>query len=359
MLLAHTDHVPMTERIDCIHAEATLADARGDRATAVERINQAILLQEQLDRTDPVYRSLLSHAQVLYLHAGRPQEAWAVIEKTLAVLQTTDALNNEARSGALHSQAVALAQMGEVSAALGREQKAFDLVSSEDSGVPAEPHMAIGLGRLLARLNRAGEAEVWAQRALASARSGGNVGAQVFALATLAEAEENLGRHKRAAAFADEAAALIEPESDPRLRAAVAHARAFLFLNRSQFQQAQAAVDSLLQTIGYPDSAKVQAFQSADLQLLLAARIALEAGNAADAARLGTQALELATGVARDPQRSATVGEARLVLARAREAQHDRSGASQMIRGAASALGAGLSPSHPLTLEAAAVEARL
>jgi hypothetical protein len=103
----------------------------------------------------------------------------------------------------------------------------------------------------------------------------------------------------------------------------------------------------------------VHAFQSADLQLLLAARIALEAGNAADAARLSTQALELATGVARDPQQSATVGEARLVLARAREAQHDRSGARQTIRGAASALGAGLAPDHPLALEAAAVEARL
>src|SRR5262249_44152833 len=193
-LLAHTDSVPPAERIDCIHAAATLADARGDHATAVERINQAIVLQEQLDRTDQTYRSLLSHAQVLYLHAGRPQDAWAVIEKTLAVLQTTDAQNNQARSGALHSQAVALGQMGEVSAALGREKEAFDLVSGDHSGLPAEPAMAIGLGRLLIRLNRVGEAEVWGERALASARSGGNVGAQVFALATLAEAEERLGR---------------------------------------------------------------------------------------------------------------------------------------------------------------------
>jgi serine/threonine-protein kinase len=358
-LLAHTDHVPIAERIDCIHAEATLADARGDRAAAVERINQAIVLQEQLDRTDQTYRSLLSHAQVLYLHAGRPQDAWAVIEKTLAVLQTTDAQNNQARSGALHSQAVALGQMGEVSAALGREKEAFDLVSTDNSGLPAEPAMAIGLGRLLTRLNRAGEAEVWGERALASARSGGNVGVQVFALATLAEAEERLGRHARAAAFAHDAADLIDPESDPRLRAAVAYARTFLALARSQPQEAQAAVASLLQTIGYPDSAKVHAFQSADLQLLLAARVALKAENATDAARLSTEALELATGVARDPQRSATVGEARLLLARARYAQHDRTGARQAIRGAAQALGAGLSAAHPLALEAAALEARL
>jgi tetratricopeptide (TPR) repeat protein len=358
-LLAHTDSVPVAERIDCIHAEATLADARGDRATAVERINQAIALQEQLDRTDLTYRALLSHAQVLYLHAGRPQDAWAVIDKTLVVLQRTDAQNNEARSGALHNQAMALLQMGEVSAALGREKEAFALVSSENSDQPAHPVMANVIGRLLTRMNRAEEAEGWAERAVASARGGGNLGAQVFALATLAEIEERLGRHERAATLAHDAANLIEPEGDPRLRATVAYARAYIALSRSQLQEAQAAVASLLETIGYPDSARVHAFQSADLQLLLAARIALEAGNAADAERLSTQALELATGVARNPQRSATVGEARLVLARAREAQHDRSGARQTIRGAPSALGAGLAPDHPLALEAAAVEARL
>jgi tetratricopeptide (TPR) repeat protein len=359
ILLAHTDHVPMSERIDCIHAEATLADARGDRATAVERINQAIALQERLDLTDLTYRALLSHAQVLYLHAGRPQDAWAVIEKTLMVLQKTDAQNNEARSGALHNQAMALLQMGEVSAALAREKEAFALVSNENSDQSAHPVMANVIGRLLTRMNRAEEAVAWVERALASARGDGNLGAQVFALTALAEVEERLGRHERAAALAHDAANLIEPEGDPRLRATVAYARAYIALNRGQPQEAQAAAASLLETIGYPDSARVHSFQSADLQLLLAARIALEAGNAADAARLSTQALELATAVARDPQRSATVGEARLVLARAREAQHDHNGARQTIRGAASALGAGLSPDHPLALEAAAVEARL
>jgi serine/threonine-protein kinase len=358
-LLAHTGGVPAAERIDCIHAEATLADARGDRATAVERINQAIALQEQLDRTDLTYRALLSHAQVLYLHAGRPQDAWTVIEKTLAVLQTTDARNNQARSGALHNQAMALLQMGEVSAALGREKEAFALVSSEDSDETAHPVMANVIGRLLTRMNRPEEAAVWGERALSSARDGGNLGAQVFALATLAEIKERLGHHEEAAALAHEAADLIEPQGDPRLRATVAHASAFTALSRGQLHEAQAAIAVLLETIGYPDSTKVHAFQAADLQLLLAARVALGAGNAVDAARLSAQALEIATGVARDPQRSATVGEARLVLARARDAQHDRAGAQLAIRGAAQALAAGLSPDHPLALEAAVIEARL
>jgi len=351
--------VPTAERIDCIHAEATLADARGDHSIAVERIDQAIALQEQVDRTDLTYRSLLSHAQMLYLHAGRPRDAWAIIEKTLAVLQTTDARNNQARSGALHNQAMALLQMGEVSAALGREIEANALVSSEDSGVPAHPVMATVIGRLLTRMNRPEEAEVWVERAVASARGGGNLGAEVFALVALADAEDHLGHHERAAASARDAAALIGPESDPRLRATVAYARAQLALSRNDLGEAQTSAAALLEAIGYPDALKLQAFQSADLNLLLAARIALAAGDLADAAQLSNQALELATARARDPHRSATVGEAQLILARARDAQHDHNGARQTIHDAARALGAGLSPDHPLALEAAALEARL
>src|SRR6202035_909948 len=50
VLLANTRDVPLKRRIDCIHADATLADARGDRAMAVERIEAAISLQERGDR---------------------------------------------------------------------------------------------------------------------------------------------------------------------------------------------------------------------------------------------------------------------------------------------------------------------
>jgi tetratricopeptide (TPR) repeat protein len=219
--------------------------------------------------------------------------------------------------------------------------------------------MATVIGRLLTRMNQAQEAEVWAERAVASARGGGNFGAEVFALAALAEAEDRLGRHERAASSARDATALIRPDSDPRLRAAVAYARAQLALSRNDLREAQTSAAALLEAIGYPDPLKVHAFQLADVNLLLAARIALAAGDPADAAQMSNQALELATAAARDPHRSATVGEAQLVLARARDAQHDRNGAHQTIHEAARALAAGLSPDHPLALEAAALEARL
>jgi len=63
--------------------------------------------------------------------------------------------------------------------------------------------------------------------------------------------------------LAQDAANLIEPQGDPRLRATAAYARAFIALSRSQLNEAQAAAAELLETIGYPDSTKVHAFQAA------------------------------------------------------------------------------------------------
>ena len=95
------------------------------------------------------------------------------------------------------------------------------------------------------------------------------------------------------------------------------------------------------------------------MQLLLAARVALEAGRADDAARLTADALDIAISLARDPRQSATVGEARLLRARALSALGDKDGARAAIQGAAGALRAGLTPEHPLALEAAALETKL
>jgi len=69
--------------------------------------------------------------------------------------------------------------------------------------------------------------------------------------------------------------------------------------------------------------------------------------------------VRLAGQISRNPEHSATVGEARLLLALAREARHDPKGAREAIHGARNALSIGLLPRHPLVLEAAAVEARL
>jgi eukaryotic-like serine/threonine-protein kinase len=351
--------VPINQRIDCMHAEATLADAQGDAATAIEQIQKAIALQEQLDRTDLTYRSLLSHAQSFYLHAARPRDAYTMIEKTVASLKATDAQNSEALSGSMHNAAVALSQMGEVGEALEKEREVLELTAGDDPSKPVNPIVANVLGRLLTRMNQAAEGASWAKRSLADARTDGNVSAQVFAHAALAEALASEGLAEQAGAAAQAAAALIEVSSERRLRTVVDRARTLATLAVNDLPGAQAAAASLLKDVGYPDLTKVHGAQSGDLQLLLAARVALRAGRAHEAGQLSTAALDLAAHVARDPQRSATVGEARLLLARACVAQGDRLGARAAIHGAHDALSSGLAPDHPLAREAATLEAQL
>ena len=322
-LLARTPQTPLSKRIVCVHAEATLADARGDRATAVERIETAIAMQEREDRTSPTYRYLLSHAQGLYIHAGRPQDANATVEKTLSMLKMTDANNNEAVSGALHNQSVALSQMGEMRAALSRERESLALTSGdEDESV--SPVVATVLGRLSTRLNlisrgrsmdgaRRGERSCRRQRQRANLCTGssrrseslcgppGSGGASVPRRSAASDADlrsaGTYGHGSRTHARCVEADGPAKPQkSRPRRCSA---------------------------TSGTPIAGRVRSAQSADMQLLLAARVALEAGRPGDAAQLTADALEIATSLARDPQQSATVGEARLLRARALSATGD------------------------------------
>jgi hypothetical protein len=194
---------------------------------------------------------------------------------------------------------------------------------------------------------------------LQRAREGGNVASKVFALVTLAETREAPAALAEAEAAIDEAAALLTPTSERRLRIVVDHAAALVALRRADVPRAQAAVTTLLQDVGYPELARMREVASCDTQLLLAAHVALAAGRPDEAAALSVTALELASAAARDPLRSATVGEARLLLAHAREAQHDPVGAREAIQGAVLALQSGLTPGHPLTLEARELEAHL
>jgi hypothetical protein len=351
--------VPLGQRIDCLHAEASLSDAQGDPAAALEQIHRAIALQERLDRTDLTYRSLLSHAQTLYLHAGRPQDAYTMTERTVASLNATDAQNTEALSGSMHNAAVALSQMGEISGALEKEREALRLTGGDDPNQPVNPVVANVLGRLLTRMNQPAEGVSWAERSLTAARENGNVSAQVFAEAALAEALASEGRAEQAAAAAQAAAAQIQTPGERRLRTIVDRARALAALAANDLQGAQAAANALLEDVGYPNLAEAHRAQSADMQLLLAARVALQSGHPLEAEQLSTAALDLATQAARDPRRSATVGEAHLLLARAYLARGDKLGARSAIQGAHDALRTGLAPDHPLTREAARLEATL
>jgi tetratricopeptide (TPR) repeat protein len=358
-LTAANPQAPAREKIACMDAAAGLADALGDRAAAVAHMEDAVALQARTDPTDRDYRALLANAQVVYLYAGRPKDAYASAEKSLEVLRKTDPRNIEALANTMHNQSLALSQMGEISAAIVRQREAIALSSGNDANRPVLAAAAQSFGRLYTRMNDGAQAESWSERALAAAREGGNIDAQIYDLATLAEAQERAGHREAATISLAELTSLVKPDSDPHQRVAVARAQAAIALGRGDLEAAQASAAEMLGILGYPDMEKVRAAQASDLLLLIASRIAMESGKYADSERLSTDAMQIAVTVARDPQHSVSVGEGRLLLARAQLAQGRTADARVSIRGAAGALSFSLSPQHPLTLEAASLEAKL
>jgi hypothetical protein len=70
-------------------------------------------------------------------------------------------------------------------------------------------------------------------------------------------------------------------------------------------------------------------------------------------------ALRISEGIARDPAQSADVGEAALVLASLQQAKGDGAAARASVDRSLQALGNGLGAEHPLTREAAALQAAL
>jgi Arc/MetJ-type ribon-helix-helix transcriptional regulator len=114
-----------------------------------------------------------------------------------------------------------------------------------------------------------------------------------------------------------------------------------------------------------------QAFQSVvaviranlkDLGFLLAnalldsAKAALARGRFEDASRFAQEALKEDLRKARDPRASADVGEASLLLAKARKALDDAPGAQAAAHQAAVSLAASLGPDHALTRDALALQ---
>jgi hypothetical protein len=92
--------------------------------------------------------------------------------------------------------------------------------------------------------------------------------------------------------------------------------------------------------------------------LRIASRIALASSDAARAQTRATDAVAAAQHLARDPEKSADLGEALLLLAQAQQALGRHAEAVTSATRAASSLAAGLSEGHPLTRQALAIIGR-
>ena len=311
--LARTERPTLGSRIDCLRAEADLAQAEGDLPRAVERFDAARALAEAETSVEGgLYASLVMHGSVLKAEAGLLADAWR-LQQWLA-----DANRRFGRADALldlqNRRGMALTLMG-----WGELDEAHELLEavaarlrddSTASGLPA--WLELPRARLLARR---GDPEAAAQRlqALAdSARQRASLRSALAAEVALLEVWVGLRRWEAAQALLTR----LEGEAlRPPWRTTPATLRAAIALGQGRAGEARTAIGAELSRLGHPQATPSSALLQA---LQVAVRAERAGGDAAQADTLAQQALDAAQRMSRDPARSADVAQARQLLVAAR-----------------------------------------
>jgi hypothetical protein len=122
-----------------------------------------------------------------------------------------------------------------------------------------------------------------------------------------------------------------------------------LQLAQGRPEEARRTLDSLLPELREPKGDKRTLLPWA---LQWSAKVALAQKRYADAVSLANELLQECERRARNPEMSADVGEASLLLAQAKGASGDKQGTQDAARRAVTSLTASLGPDHALTREA-------
>jgi eukaryotic-like serine/threonine-protein kinase len=344
--------------VDCVHAEASLADATGDRSRATGLVLRAIAMLESAGAEDTrtiQYAGLLSHAAVLYGNEGNDAASLEYALKNLRTLEQLGRGDTQSAVGARHNVAVSLKRLGEVREALAQERALISRLQSADPNAVIAAPVTGTYGELLGRMGEARAALSWLDRAVHDARASGNPNVEFWSRVKRARVLVELGRLPEAAADLDEierGVAGRETLFRDVLQAATI-TRAEYLLARGLDAQAQAAIGPLVDAI--PQPLRGDTSPLAGRTLATASRIALAANRLADAERLADEAAEVGRLRARKPELSADAGESYLLKAEALRKQGALAESRKAARAAVEPLTNGLGPSHPMTLAAAAL----
>ncbi len=310
--LARTERPTLGSRIDCLRAEADLAQAEGDLPRAVERFDAARALAAAESSVEGgLYASILTRASVLKAEAGQLAEAYQM-QQWLA-----EANRRFGRADALldlqnrRGMALTLIGWGELDEAHELLESVAARLRDDSSGSLLPAWLELPRARLLARR---GDSESAAQRlqALADgARQHASLRNALAAEVALLEVWVGLGRW-------DEAQALLTRLEAETLRppwcTTPATLRAAIALGQGRVAEARTALRGEVARLGAqpsPSPALLQALQ-------WAVRAERAGGDGARADALAQQALDVAQRLARDPARSADVAQARQLLVAAR-----------------------------------------
>lgn len=346
---AQTDPARGETIIECYRAEALTHARAGNREAAIAVYRAAIEVMDAAPVSSSAVRLLLlNDLGEQYFNADRAAEALDILDR---IIETHERIGRGRTVGHviyLANRAAVLSRMGEVARASESQRDAVERVKGMDNApVGLDGHY----GNSLLRLARFEEAMQFFESDYRAAQAAGNQ--RFFARAAM-QIGRTLVRMKRTAEageYLDQAEVIFNetPEADRRQLIMVALARAEARLVDGDTAGAQVDVQTVLADLGYPDDMSAPGLSSA---LWSAANIALEMNDADTALQYASDELELVTGVARDANLSADVGQALLQRAKARIVLGDTDGAAVDLRNASISLGNGFGADHPEALEA-------
>ncbi len=349
--MARVAEPDLLAQVECLRAQAEVARAQAQPGEAAVHLKQAATLLEQRgDITGGAYRTLLALLANVQRDRGELGASWDVRQRLHALDRKLGRTENVNHLSSRIGEAATLVAWGEILAAQEIVESVAARFASANAASPAPLWLDENQGTLLARLGHSARAEALLRATIERARERGSGVYTQRAQTSLARVLIERGQ-------LDEASNLLAPlESAPRRGyagnqwLALVGLRASLRLAQGQPQAALQAIDAALAQV---DDPQVKGSAAASALHCLAARAALAEQQVQPALQRAREALAIAERVARDPARSADVGEALLCLARAEQAAGRPP--AESARRAAEALRAGLGASHALTREALAL----
>jgi eukaryotic-like serine/threonine-protein kinase len=339
-------------QVDCLRAEADIAELGREIDAALTHLDRArVLLEESHNTRGLQYHAVLTDLGGIYYRSGRYKEALALNE------QTAEALDRNGRGGTLGritlivNRSTLLSRLGEVREAHSVMLDALRRSEALRGNKVPTPSFAVSYGILLNRLEQAGEAMNVLDAAREQSRALGNGYLDAVATYQLGRSLMIAGQLEAARARMEDAQRLwLEDEMANRDRLAdLSRSLAELELIQQRPEAARPLIEQSLQQYDYPRNQSGLGLSGA---LVTAARIYLKSGEPEKARSFAEAALRLSESVAREPRNSADVGEALLMMAHARQAMGDGAGARQATERAVETLTNGLGSNHRLTREA-------
>ena len=351
--LARLPNPPVVTAVDCMRAEADMAEVTRDFTKAEANLRRSQQLLERNGNTRGLlYHAVLTDLGGVLFRTSRFREALALNEVT------AEALDRNGRGGTLGrvtvsmNRASVLMRLGEVNAAEAAAAESIRRAQRLRGSEPATPQQAIAYSITLNRLGRQDEAR---ERLTAAREQARSLGGGFWLLV----AEYHLARSLMLAGRFDEAKALLDSVHTAWSANATGNRDRLADLYRTQAElqwlqgniaEARSSIDKSLAEFGYPQAAPAPFLSAA---LTAAAQIYAKGGQLNEAESFAAAALRLSESIARDSRQSADVGEALLVLSSLKNARGDKTTAADYARRSVEALTNSLGQQHRLTQDAA------